>query len=108
MPFFVFGCRGQDKSRKPRCIVFFPHDGSRELRGTFGGAMFSRLKHAMREILTDRVEVVFRGSEVVMARDLEQEFEFRSMELETVDLLMTQDKTADHPLCVKKRSSYCA
>src|SRR5713101_7614003 len=63
MALFVRGCRGQDKSRKPRCIVFFPHDGSREFRGKFGGAMFGRLKHAMREILTDRVEVVFRGSE---------------------------------------------
>src|SRR5712692_7985992 len=108
MPFFVFGCRGQDKSRKPRCIVFFPHDGSRELRGKFGGAMFGCLKHAMREIVTDRLKVIFCGSEVAMARDPEQKFEFRSMELETVDLLMTQDKAAHHRIWVKKRSSYCA
>ena len=70
--------------------------------------MFGRLKHAMRKILTDRLKVIFCGSEVAMARDPEQKFEFRSMELETVDLLMTQDKTARHRIWVKKRPSYCA
>ena len=67
--------------------------------------MFGCLKHVVREILTDRFEIIFRGSEVAVARDLEQEVEFRSMELETVDLLMTHGNTANDRIWVKERSS---
>ena len=70
--------------------------------------MFGCLKQAVREVLIDRLEVVFRGSEVTVARDLEQEFEFRSMELEAVDLLMAERKTADDRLRIKKSSSRSA
>ena len=67
--------------------------------------MFGCLKHAVREILTDRLKIIFCGSEVAVARDLEQEFELRSMELEAVDLLMAERKTTDERLGVKKFSS---
>lgn len=63
--------------------------------------MFSCSKNTVREILTDRFEVVFRGSEPAVARDLEQEFELRSMKLEAIDLLMAQHKTANHHIWVK-------
>ena len=108
MALFVRGCRGQDKSRKPRCIVFFPRDGSPERRGEFGGAMFGCLKHVVREILTDRFEVVFRGSEMAVARDLEQKFELRSMKPEAVDLLMDHGIAADDRLRIEQSSSRCA
>jgi hypothetical protein len=101
----VRGCGGEHQSRKPCRIVFFPRDRRPEPRGEFGGAMFGCLKHVVREIMTDRIEVVFRGSKVAVARDLEQEFELRSMEPEAVDLPMAERKTADHRLRIEQSSS---
>jgi hypothetical protein len=67
--------------------------------------MFSCLKYAVSEILTDRLKVVFRGSEAAVTRNLEQEFKLRSMEPEAVDLLMAERNTADDRLGIKKLSS---
>ncbi len=102
MALLIRGCGGEDESRKPGCIVFFPDDRRPQCRGKFRGAMLRRLKHAVRKILTDRLEIVFRWGEMAVARDLQQKFEFCSMELETVDLLVTQNKTANHCSRIKK------
>ncbi len=102
MTFLVRGCGGEHQSRKTRCIVFFPRDGNRELRGKFGRAMFGGLKHAVREIFTDRFEIISCGREMTVACVLEQKFELRSMQLETVDLLMGQKEAVNHRVYVKK------
>ena len=70
--------------------------------------MFGCLKHVVRKILTDRFEVIFRGSEVAVARDLEQEFELRLMEPETVDLFMAHGIAADDRLRIEQSSSRSA
>lgn len=101
MAFSVRSCSGEHESRKPRCIVFFPHGRSRELRGELGGTMLGCLEHPVREILTDRLKVIFRRSEVAVACDLEQEVELGSMELKTVDLLMTHRNTANDRVWIK-------
>ena len=67
--------------------------------------MFGCLKHVVREIPTDRFEIVFRGSKVAMARDLEQEFELRLMEPKAVDLLMAHGIAADDRLRIEQSSS---
>ena len=67
--------------------------------------MFGCLKHVVRKILTDRFEIVFRGSEMAVARDLEQEFELRLMEPEAVDLLMAHGIAADDRLRIEQSSS---
>ncbi len=102
MALLVRDCRRKHESREPRCIVFFPRDGNRELRGEFRGAVFGGLKNAVRKIFTDRFEIIFCGSEMAVACVLEQKFELRSMQLETVHLSVAQKKTANHRVCVKK------
>ena len=88
MAFLVCACRGEHERRKPRCVIFFPRDWNRDRRGKFGRAVFSCLKHAVREILSDSFKIVLRTGKMAMASVLKQEFEFRLMELETVHLLV--------------------
>ena len=70
--------------------------------------MFGCLKHVVRKILTDRFEIFFRGSQVAVACDLEQEFELRLVEPETVDLFMAHGIAADDRLRIEQSSSRSA
>ena len=64
--------------------------------------MFGGLKHAVREIFTDRFQLIFCGRQMAVACVLEQKFELRSMQLETVDLFVAQKIIANHRVRVKK------
>ncbi len=88
MSFFVCARRRKHERRKARCIIFFPRDGNRELRGESRGPVFGCLKHAVREFLSDSSKIVFRTGKMTVACVLEQKFKLRSMQLETVDLLV--------------------
>jgi hypothetical protein len=70
--------------------------------------MLGGLEHPVREPLADRLEIFFRLGEMILARNFEQELEFCSMDLETVDLFVAQNKTPNHFRRMEERFSFLA